>query len=371
MEQLSFQLNQAIELINAEGLYLIKERATNHFDQDFANIIHHHFEVLSGDAKNPSALFRRSSPSVQEAIGLLNTSIHDMESLARAKEVHQSNRYMAFEVWEPHRLWLQEEDLRDFTFDIQFGDICLHYGLIGKSWFEVFLDGDQKIFAEGIRPLDVVGPEFDIHFLPHQHDPKLIEEFHKWLKGQELDPQDPKLALGFLPMAKMCAETLEDAGFSIQAPEKIIEAINERCSLKSIKIYEGEKVWAQKDFRHSPSIDHGFWKLHKLKDFSGEKLKRMGFPVETFLFEGLEEDRSLKAPIIEEPESDQSRSFQGKHQVGIYNCSQEYRLNLEAEGQTDDRGPWLPCVLNPGQSIHLEGDSQGHYKEWNPKISDV
>ena len=47
-EVLSQKLNKCIDIINADGRYYIKEKSPKVFNQEFSNIIHHHFEVLIG-----------------------------------------------------------------------------------------------------------------------------------------------------------------------------------------------------------------------------------------------------------------------------------------------------------------------------------
>jgi hypothetical protein len=62
-----------LRLLTLEGHYPpIKERADGSFSQEFANVMHHHFELLFGDAKNPSQYYRDSSPMGKSAISLIN-----------------------------------------------------------------------------------------------------------------------------------------------------------------------------------------------------------------------------------------------------------------------------------------------------------
>ena len=180
---LSQKMNEAIDIINFEGKYPnIKERADGTFSQKFANVMHHHFELLFGDAKNPSSHFKNSTYIGKAAISLLNHCVHDMEALTRAKENNESSRAVVFEILDRQQFALPDLMKEDFTFDLNFGDICLHYGLVGKTWWEVFLDEDEEIFSEGIRPLDVIGPEFDIHFHQRLPSKETREDFYKFLK---------------------------------------------------------------------------------------------------------------------------------------------------------------------------------------------
>ncbi len=344
---LALELNEAIDLINEEGLYKIPEKASEKFDQEFANRIHHHFEVLSGDLKNPSDLYQKSSPSAREAIGRLNYCIHDMEALKRAEVVPESNRYLAFELWQPRQFWLQEEELRHFTLDLNFGDLCLHYGLIGKSWFEVYLDEDEEIFEEGIRPLDVLGPEFDIHFLPQKHDPKMVEKFYSWLSEQGQDPSDPRLALGFLPLAHLLEEK--------ESPQQVIEEVGKR-SLKSIRIWNQEDPklgeWLSVDLTKAPTLNQGFWKLHQLRSLEGGApftLELEKFPIQTFRVQAKSSGARMDSFVGDGP--------QGDHTIGLYLAKESEPITVAGEllGGAE-------VQILPGQSCHFLGNGQGHYK---------
>jgi hypothetical protein len=346
-DQLATLLNEAIELINHEGLYKIEERAGEEFDQEFANRIHHHFEILSGDMKNPSDLYQRASPSAREAIGRLNYCIHDMEAIQRATREPLSNRYLAFELWQPRQFWLQKEELRDFTMDLNFGDLCLHYGLIGKSWFEVFLDHDDEIFADGIRPLDVLGPEFDIHFLPQKHNPSIIKKFHSWLRQQGQDPDDPKLALGFLPLARLQEDRWK--------PLELIEELGKR-QLKAIRIWQSEGQqetdWLSKELSDLPTLEQGFWKLHPLRELGDEEeLHLENFPVQTFRVRVASQGASL----VNNPWRGQAPRY--PHTVGLFVAKDGGALVVPlAEGSQQK------VEISPGQSCHFLGDGNGLYK---------
>jgi hypothetical protein len=182
--------------------------------------------------------------------------VHDMEALTRARENKNSTRAVVFEVNDRKQYALPNAFAKDFTFDIGFGDICLHYGLVGKTWWEVFLDEDEEIFEEGIRPLDVIGPEFDIHFLPQKIPNEILEKFFQFLRNHGQDPKETDLRLGFYRLA------------SLENPhkrEEIIEEVGQRSGIKTIRLYQNEKLWLEKDMSVRPSCQEGFLRLNPLQ----------------------------------------------------------------------------------------------------------
>lgn len=237
MSHLRDDLNSCIDVINSDQQYIITARATEFFDQDFSNIIHHHFEVLSGSFENPSDYYKSSNAAVRKAIAGLNQIIHDMESLHRANETRQvggsSTGALICEIVGAPRYKIPEEYLNYFTMNIGFGDIFLHYSQIGKTWWEVFNDGDQEIYPNAILPLSVISGEFDAFFYHYQPEKKLIARFNNFLIQHGKDPKDKRLALGFLPVAKLINEPF-------LSHAEIHRLIGEHLCLKEVLIYRDD-----------------------------------------------------------------------------------------------------------------------------------
>ncbi|MCR9203823.1 MAG: hypothetical protein NXH75_04540 [Halobacteriovoraceae bacterium] len=341
MNWLSQKLNDAIEVINRDGHYQIKERADGSFSQEFSNIIHHHFENLIGDAKDPCELYWKSSPIAKGAICDLNHCIHDMESLARVQQIPTSNRGIVWEFLKPKRFKINNEALNDFIFNYDFGDICLHYGLIGKSWLEVFLDEDEEIQPEAIRPLDVLGPEFDIHFKCADISEEFINKFKRWLvEEQKQDPTDPKLGLGFLPLAKLQLKG--------QNQNEILERVGERSGIKSIKIYDDNKVWIQKDFGESDTMNKGYYQVYgPLVLDEGDQIETYSVPIMSYIVTGKEEGVQLnenlfKGSFLEDGHSI-SISVPNDGKSVVIKTSEKKRGVYEEES----------ILIKPGEIYHL------------------
>lgn len=344
---LSRKMNEAIEIINFEGHYPeIKERADGTFSQEFANVMHHHFELLHGDAKNPSPYYKKSSPMGRCAIALINYCVHDMEALSRVVDYPESARAVIFEVINVKsrkQYHLPASMEKDFSLDISFGDICLHYGLVGKTWWEVFLDEDEEIFEEGIRPLDVIGPEFDIHFLPQKLSPKIVKKFYSFLKKQGLDPKDPSLRLGFYRIAELETDS---------SKENILKEVGRRSGIKSIRLIRNEKLWIEREMVNRPSCQEGFWRLVPLQVISNDWQAEINrYSNEVFVVSGAEDKTTLNKVLTRgelEPTG---------HSVSLVVSKEGHSIKLIPSDQERGIAFDKEIIVRPGEAIHF------HYNE--------
>jgi len=278
LASLSKELNTAAELINEEGHYHIKEKADGTFSQEFANVIHHHFEVLYGDAHDPSEYFRKSSAFCQSAITRINHCIHDMESLSRVKENPRSFRAVVFEFLEREQMYLSSEDLEYFTLDTDFGDVVVHYGIVGKTWLEVYLDEDEEIFESGIRPLNIMSGEFDIFFGKLSLSNTEKEELYELLRSRGKDPKNKKHALGFLPLAKLDYPS-DKVGPALE--EEVCQLVTEHSVIKNIRILKNGVHFISSDFEESDTIDYGFFPIRETVEIEqGGKIPLLTAPVQ-------------------------------------------------------------------------------------------
>lgn len=265
-EHLANELNQAIDDINQCGKYFIKERAEGEFSQEFSNIIHHHFEVLYGSITQKSELFQESSAYIQNAIERLNHAIHDMEAFYREQAMSPKERNQTFsavvsEVQGVTRHKLPEEFYDFFTLDNDFGDMVAHYSLVGKTWWEVFLDKDEEIFKDAIRPLNVLTGEFDLFFGVHRLSSEKKNEFEKFLLRRGLDPSDKQLGLGYLPLAKLQRDNhLSNLDYK--------RLLSRYMRVQKIKLWHKNNVVSQRDFSLSATTSEGFFARSTLQTVS-------------------------------------------------------------------------------------------------------
>jgi hypothetical protein len=253
-ESLSDQLNIIITLINRNTDYKIEQFCDGRFSQEFANSIHHHFELLYGDAHNPSELYSNASPLIRSAITKINHLIHDMEALSRVEEGEAANKAIVSEFLSRPQYKMQEEFLKSFSLNIDFGDMVLHYGIIGKSWWEVFLDQDEAIHDEAIRPLSFMSGEFDIHFSKIHPKEEILNEFYDFLKKRGLDKNDPSLCLGYLKLA--CLDLSQTSKLEI---DKFLE---KEIRLQSLRLKVGEEVVEEMSLIEDDMAEQGFFQIN-------------------------------------------------------------------------------------------------------------
>lgn len=255
-EYLSSRLNQVIDIINREGLYFIEERPQERFTQAYSNIIHHHFEILFGSIEKRSEYYQRASRFCQQAIQDLNHIIHDMETLEREIERETLCPNEAFsaiisEVLDVPIYRMPDEFLGHHSLDIEFGDLVAHYGLVGKTWWEVYLDQDEEIFEDAIRPMDVITGEFDIFWGQYSLDKKGREDFYKFLRSKGQDPNNKRLALGYLPIAKFIRELdLTNVEYK--------RLLAQKTKIQEIRLLNNHDLVASRNFKNCLMIDSGF-----------------------------------------------------------------------------------------------------------------
>jgi len=341
-------LSKAIELINAEGLYKIEEKFQAPFDQKMANLIHHHFEVLYGDVHNPSEIFKASSPLVQSTITKLNHYVHDLESIHRNMENEDAFSAVIVEFLERRQLKLTTEMLRSFSMDIDFGDIVLHYGIIGKTWWETFLDEDEEIFLSGIRPLNVLSGEFDIHFGEQKLSKEKKREFFDFLKKNKLDPEDPSLSLGHLCLAKLNSSLSNESIKKKLAAHKL---------LAEIRLYKEEAMISQYRTLEGDSTHEGFFRMREEESVGqGDGVKLLHIPIQLIPIRGKSEGvTTLSSLPIQNIYENRG------HIVSFLGTSDECPVEFSPSSEHGGLRLSKTIKLYKGQLLHLAYDMEGGY----------
>lgn len=246
MDFLNGLMNQCIAVINRDGRYSIKEQAKGDPSQGFLNVMHHHFEILRGTVWQESDYYLNSSPSVCSAVCGINHLVHEMEAWDRAPGGFSG---IFTEFFGSARNKLPKESVKDFSMDTDFGDLVLHYCQIGKTWWEVFNDGDLEIFEPAIQPLETVSGEFDVFWGSFRMDEELKSKFDIFLKNNGKDAKDAELRLGYVCVAKWENEH----GFE---EKEIKKKITERMYISEISFHENDLVVAKRSFPKSREFYH-------------------------------------------------------------------------------------------------------------------
>ena len=217
------------------------------FSQEFSNAIHHHFEILIGGRDEVTEYIANSSKEVVGAVTGLNHIIHDLEAYTRNLEAKGKSweasvfAGVVAEFGDCERFNLPSSFDKYFSMNVNFGDLVVHYSQIGKTWLEAFLDKDEDIFDEAIRPLYAFSGEFDIMFGQMTPDQKFLGDFAQFLKKKGQDISNPMLRLGHLAVARMeKREDMTGADYKKQ--------LAYFCEIKRISAYQGEKCLAEKSF---------------------------------------------------------------------------------------------------------------------------
>jgi len=274
------QVNQAIDKINGFfSDYQINEHFTpeNCLATDYAengpnhkllNQLHNHFERLQGTVSDLSVYYKRADYGTKYAIRQLNHVCHEMESLilsqrkldidpdwVRPSQITTFLQCPRYELTDEHRELFSENG-----YDRDFGGVYMHWTQIGKTLFEVFRDeGAPKLdetTCEAITHLQYYSGEFDIEWgndvvygdtrvLWHNEEQA---RFQEWLLENDLDPKDPTLSLGYLPLGMI--DTLP---FGTHDPVKIREVLGRYLDIYKIEI-DGvsntfDYCWTDSDYK--------------------------------------------------------------------------------------------------------------------------
>jgi len=183
------------------------------------NQLHNHFERLQGTVDHLSPYYKVANYATKYAIRQLNIICHEMESLilsqrklASTPEWVRPSQITTFLHAERYKL--RDDHREGFvsnSYDRKFGHVYMHWAQIGKTLMEVFQDeGAPKLTStvcEAISSLEYYSGEFDVEWAKdvtrankYPWVEKLATEFTTWLIANGLDPNDPKLSLGYLPL---------------------------------------------------------------------------------------------------------------------------------------------------------------------------
>lgn len=187
------------------------------------NKLHNHFEILQGTVENPSVYFKLADTETKYAIRQLNLICHELESLIL------SQRKLAYNAdWvrpsqintfiNATRYHLTDEHRELFAvngYDRVLGGVYMHWCQIGKTLIEVWRDENAPdltdTVCDAINHLLYYSGEFDIEWgqnITATAEKRYLwwrnqlAEFNEWLVKNGLDPRDPQLSLGYLPLAQ-------------------------------------------------------------------------------------------------------------------------------------------------------------------------
>ena len=173
------------------------------------------------------------------------------------------------------RYHLHDEDYDQFLsnrYRRELGGVYLHWSQVGKTLYEVFRDEDGSKLDEAtcsaINHQRFYSGEFDIEWGrtidedTFDFKKQEMEEFRAWLKLNEFDWQNPKLALGY---AKIGQVDLNKSFGDDHNFKKIYDTMVRNLNIKNIKIVSSGVI--QCDYPYS--LDSDDWRqiqMEGLKD---------------------------------------------------------------------------------------------------------
>lgn len=219
------------------------------------NQLHNHFERLQGTVDQLATYYKVADYETKYAIRQLNIICHEIESLilsqrklastpewVRPSQITTFLHADRYDLIDQHR-----QGFIDNSYDRKFGHVYMHWTQIGKTLMEVFRDEGApeltETVCEAITHLKYYSGEFDVEWgksvtrkdkFPWIE--KLATEFTSWLQDNGLDPNDPKLSLGYLPLGHVDLK----ASFGTEDMFAIWEILGNHLDIYSIEV-EGIK----------------------------------------------------------------------------------------------------------------------------------
>ena len=232
------------------------------------NRLHNYFEQLQGTVENPSLYYRYADYETKYAIRQLNNICHEMENLilsqrklVTAPKWQRPSQITGF--FNAERKTLTDEHRQGFLtngYDRKFGHVYMHWAQIGKTLFEVFRDEHAPELTdsvcEAITHLQYYSGEFDVEWAMDVvygggfpwHDQEQLK-FNEWLINNNLDPKDPQLSLGYLPIGQVDLQR----SFGTDDPFKIWDIMSTHLDIFAIEV-NGVKAtynycWSDQDYK--------------------------------------------------------------------------------------------------------------------------
>ena len=241
------------------------------------NVLHNHFERLQGTVWAPSDYYRLADLRVKYAIRNLNLICHDIESLvlSQRKLINEPNWVRPSQITSflnVARHNLKDSHRTNFSngYDRRFGEVYMHWTQVGKTLMEVYNDEGAPDLTVGNDPTDIsVGAgstceainalkyysgEFDIEWgrnVTYADSPwhrEHIDGFYSWLERNGVDSSNPKLSLGYLPIASVDVT----ASFGTNNPNEIWKILGDHLDIYRIEVNGVSAVydynWSDADY---------------------------------------------------------------------------------------------------------------------------
>ena len=233
-EYFATKLNEQIDIINSYYPDKITLRADPNMDQQTMNNMHVFFEQLRGPIEEPLEWYVYAPDEVKKAIERLNLLTHEYEYGELYKEWDNYSNAMIVGTYDSRpRFELTDEQYNLFTYRFVFGGLYINYCVVGKPVLDVFLNQDEVLGDDNIRPQRHWSADWMIKFgqpLPEEMITAMESQFDSWFTEKEQFfnnlgiERGPKLALGQIPVADLDRYCEECIGLN---DEEIVQKISQ------------------------------------------------------------------------------------------------------------------------------------------------
>jgi hypothetical protein len=237
-------LGKAINELNRTIDYHIPYDLVNQISREKLNELHNHFEILKGKEWEPSEYFTNANKKNKQNIETLNWVCHELETLEFQKSNPNYTRPSTIMSWvncPKHDLTDEHRNLFTNWYDSRFGEVYMHWCQIGKTLFEVFNDeGAPELndaMCEAITELRYYSGEFDINWgrdmtRDNSYEwNKKYKDFSAWLIANGINPHDPKMSLGQMPIGRVKIEE----SFGTTTPRNVWDILKDHMSFKRVE----------------------------------------------------------------------------------------------------------------------------------------
>ena len=228
------------------------------------NKLHRYFEDLQGQAWELSQYYKTADNKTKYAIRQLNNLCHEIENwvIANRKKIVDAEWIRPSQITtflHAPRYELQKDDFDLFKlnrYTRELGGVYLHWSQVGKTLYEVFRDNDKAVGDEGINHQRYYSGEFDIEWgqtitEDDEFKKEEMKEFKDWLKNNNYDWNDPKLALGYIKLGQVDLKR----SFGTENFLEIYKQLSNNLNITKIEVIEGQTT----DCDYSYSLESPDW----------------------------------------------------------------------------------------------------------------
>lgn len=231
LASLSKELNTVTEIISShlgEGPwkygYPIKETLDPlNVCPETLHSLHHHFEVLIGQAWSVSPYYSCATPELRLTIHQLIYLVHQIEALLHSQiQCQETGSYYPYTIVSFPNCKLKptpfdDKDYDFFSLNRPFGSLTLHYAQTGKAFFDAWRDKDEQIGKNNVNSLRYLSGQFDVNWgdgpdFSEEKIRKNYADFFLWLKEKGystdktnffVDENGQKQGIGFIEVARL------------------------------------------------------------------------------------------------------------------------------------------------------------------------